>query len=151
LPSARTEKFAVKRGKQPGFHFGSVPQLVAFGRPNAKGLLCEITGVSFVPRETEGKLVKRLVITSHQRLKLHGLSHIATLKLRARRTSIVPLRFVGTNSAVIHLINKCPSRFRQKSFFADAMMAAAESMIRRQRTSGAGRNSHLWPENMRAR
>ena len=71
---------------------------MAFGRPNAKSLLCEVTGVGFVTRETEGKLVQRLVITSHQTFKLHGLSHIATLKLRAGRASIVPAKFFGNKS-----------------------------------------------------
>src|SRR5208282_1786927 len=99
LPTPRAEKLAVQGGEQPGFHFGCVAQLMALGRPNAKGLLCKVTGVRLIPRQAEGKLIQRLVITSHQTFKVHALSHIASLKLRVRGTSIVPAKNLG---------NKCP-------------------------------------------
>jgi hypothetical protein len=100
LPSPRAKKLAVQGGEQPGFHFGCVAQLVAFSRPNAKSLLSKVTGVRFVSCEAEGELIQRLVITSHQTVKIQTLSHIATLKLRVRETSIVPAKITG---------NKCSS------------------------------------------
>jgi hypothetical protein len=77
--------------------------VVALGRPNAKSLLCKVTGVRLVTREAEGKLIQRLVITSHQLLKIRAFSHIATLKLRASTPSIVPGNLPGTNAILVHL------------------------------------------------
>jgi len=80
--------------------------VVASSGPDAKSFLCKVTGVRFVPRETVGKLVQRLVITRHQTFKVYALSHIASLKLRAANASIVPGNLPGTNAIFVHLTCK---------------------------------------------
>ena len=90
LLPARAEKFAVEGGEQPGFHFGCVAQLVAFGRPDAKSLLRQVAGIRLVARQAEGELIQRLVITGHQTFKIHAVSHIAASIVRASNASIVP-------------------------------------------------------------
>ena len=69
--------------------------VVAFGRPNAKSLLRQVAGIGLVACHAERELIHRLVITSHQLLKIRAFSHIATLKLRASTPSIVPGKFSG--------------------------------------------------------
>jgi hypothetical protein len=77
--------------------------VVAFGRPNAKSLLRQVAGIGLVACHAERELMHRLVITSHQPLKVQTFSHIATLKLRASTTSIVPGNLPGTKAILVHL------------------------------------------------
>jgi len=50
----------MQRREEPGFHFGTVAQLMTLGGPQIKRLLRQIAGVCLGPGEAEGKLVKRL-------------------------------------------------------------------------------------------
>ena len=52
----------------------TVSQLVALGRPDIKGLLCQIASVRLHPRQAERKLIQRTIVTGHQALKIqaHG-------------------------------------------------------------------------------
>jgi len=86
----RAEELAVEGGKQPCFHFGFITQLVALGGPDAKRLLGKITGIGLVARQTEGKLVQRLVMAGYQAFKVHAVSHIAASRLRVVNVPIVP-------------------------------------------------------------
>ena len=40
VPPPAVEEFVMQRAKQPGFHFGSIAELVPLGSPGIKRLLC---------------------------------------------------------------------------------------------------------------
>src|ERR1051325_2485721 len=49
-------------GEEPGFHFGAIVELVAFGGPDVEGLLGEVAGVSFAASEAVGEAVEGFVM-----------------------------------------------------------------------------------------
>jgi len=89
LLAPEAKKLPVKRGEEPGFHFGDIAQLVAFGGPDAKGLLGEITGIRLIADQAEREAIKRLVILGHQMFEFNAC-HKETLILGVGRTSNVP-------------------------------------------------------------
>ena len=76
--------------EQPGLHFIGFAQLMALGGPYVKCLLRQIARIRLGPRQAEGKLVERLVETSHQAFKIPSGCHNASSPIRAPATKIVP-------------------------------------------------------------
>src|SRR5271165_2816658 len=91
LPPPGFQERAVQGGKQPGFHFCCVAQLVALVRPNCECLLGQITGVRLGARQAESELIKRRIKAIHQALKIQALSHDKSSILRGVRATSVPV------------------------------------------------------------
>jgi hypothetical protein len=66
--------------KSQVFTLDAIAQLVAFGRPDAKGLLHKVAGIRLVAGQAEGKSIQRLIIIGHQTFKVHALGHSAASK-----------------------------------------------------------------------
>ncbi len=77
---------------------------MAFVRPDAKSLLHKVAGVRLGAGQAEGKLIKRLVVTTHQIFEIQAFSHSAASQLRVQGRRIVPVTLPGTNLVVSHLI-----------------------------------------------
>jgi hypothetical protein len=75
LPPARVQKIMVQTAKEPRPDLGRIPQLASFRSPRVKGLLGQIFGVGFRPRQAERELVERPVIPLYQFIKLRVGRH----------------------------------------------------------------------------
>jgi hypothetical protein len=95
LLPAEAKELAMEGGKQPGFHFGTVAQLVALVRPDAKGLLGEITSIRLIARHAEGELVQWRIIGGHQTFEVCVFSHIPASIMRVLLRWIVPQNISG--------------------------------------------------------
>jgi hypothetical protein len=69
------EEFVMQGAKQPRLHFGAIAELVAFGCPRVEGLLCQVACVLLGLRKAIGKLVKALIETSDQTVKVQLIGH----------------------------------------------------------------------------
>src|SRR4051812_21690562 len=72
LLASRLEKSPAQRGEQPGFAFGLVAELMAFGGPDVEGVLGEIASVGFRASQTHSKAEESFVVGGYEGFKLFG-------------------------------------------------------------------------------
>jgi hypothetical protein len=64
------EELAMERRKEPGLDLRRVFQLMPFHSPDLKCLLNQITSVTFVSSQTDGKAIKSRVVLIHQQCEI---------------------------------------------------------------------------------
>jgi len=72
LPLLGEEKRAAERREKPGFGFGFVTELMAFGSSDIEGVLGQIPRVRLGAGQAHGEAVKRLVVFAYERFELFG-------------------------------------------------------------------------------
>ena len=55
---ALAQKLAIQGGEEPLLALAGIPQGIAFLRKDGEGLLGEVTGIGFIPREAVGKPIE---------------------------------------------------------------------------------------------
>src|SRR5579862_1418655 len=83
-PFADTQEFPVQDCKQPRLDLATIPQPVAFGRPDIKCLLSKIARVGLHACQAQGESVKRFIVLGHYLFKILG-EHGATPSIRLLR------------------------------------------------------------------
>ena len=69
-PLAHIQELPVQAGKQPRLELATIPQLVAFGRPDKECLLGKIARIGLRACQAEGESVKRFIVPGHYLFKI---------------------------------------------------------------------------------
>ena len=83
------EKEPVQRGEEPRLDLRRLLQLVTFGRPDEEGLLRQVTGITLITRQAQGKTIQRAVMQIDQTLEVHVACHTALALGKSRERAVL--------------------------------------------------------------